>query len=169
MMDLRYRQQTQYAGIAQLVERNLAKVEVASSNLVSRSRFRPGPFQAGRAGQKPRPNRGFCFPGQCFFGTDFPVIQFHGAVAEWLCSGLQLRIRRFDSDPRLHIFKAVLKQFPDRPSGPVSPCPGGEIGRRMGLKIPCPSGRAGSSPAPGTRFLICPRNANSVTIPMMPS
>ena len=27
------------AGIAQLVERNLAKVEVASSNLVSRSRF----------------------------------------------------------------------------------------------------------------------------------
>jgi hypothetical protein len=29
----------QYAGIAQLVERNLAKVEVASSNLVSRSNF----------------------------------------------------------------------------------------------------------------------------------
>ena len=28
-----------YAGIAQLVERNLAKVEVASSSLVSRSRF----------------------------------------------------------------------------------------------------------------------------------
>ena len=28
------------AGIAQLVERNLAKVEVASSSLVSRSRFR---------------------------------------------------------------------------------------------------------------------------------
>ena len=28
-----------FAGIAQLVERNLAKVEVASSNLVSRSTF----------------------------------------------------------------------------------------------------------------------------------
>ncbi len=28
-----------YAGIAQLVERNLAKVEVASSSLVSRSRL----------------------------------------------------------------------------------------------------------------------------------
>ena len=27
---------------------------------------------------------------------------FPGAVAEWLCSGLQLRVRRFDSDPRLH-------------------------------------------------------------------
>ncbi len=24
-----------------------------------------------------------------------------GAVAEWSCSGLQLRVRRFDSDPRL--------------------------------------------------------------------
>ena len=31
------------AGIAQLVERNLAKVEVASSSLVSRSRLRKGP------------------------------------------------------------------------------------------------------------------------------
>ena len=30
------------AGIAQLVERNLAKVEVASSNLVSRSRLSEG-------------------------------------------------------------------------------------------------------------------------------
>ena len=29
-----------YAGIAQLVERNLAKVEVASSSLVSRSKHR---------------------------------------------------------------------------------------------------------------------------------
>ena len=29
------------------------------------------------------------------------VNQFKGAVAEWLCSGLQLRVRRFDSDPRL--------------------------------------------------------------------
>ena len=26
-----------------------------------------------------------------------------GGVAEWLCSGLQSRVRRFDSDPRLHI------------------------------------------------------------------
>ena len=36
-----------YAGIAQLVERNLAKVEVASSNLVSRSKLEKG---------------GYCFP-----------------------------------------------------------------------------------------------------------
>ena len=30
--------------------------------------------------------------------------------------------------------------------------PGWRNGRRMGLKIPWPKGRAGSSPAPGTRF-----------------
>ena len=56
------------AGIAQLVERNLAKVEVAGSNPVSRS-------------NSPE----------------------YGSVAEWSCSGLQLRVRRFDSDPSLHI------------------------------------------------------------------
>ncbi|MED5575081.1 MAG: hypothetical protein VX955_13200, partial [Pseudomonadota bacterium] len=26
--------------------------------------------------------------------------------AEWLCSGLQLRVRRFDSDSSLHFFSA---------------------------------------------------------------
>ena len=61
-----------FAGIAQLVERNLAKVEVASSNLVSRSIFSPR----------------------------------YGSVTEWSCSGLQLRVRRFDSDPSLH-FKVI--------------------------------------------------------------
>ena len=39
---LTYNCPTAYAGIAQLVERNLAKVEVASSRLVSRSRFAGG-------------------------------------------------------------------------------------------------------------------------------
>ena len=34
------------AGIAQLVEHNLAKVRVASSSLVSRSNFRPAAFAA---------------------------------------------------------------------------------------------------------------------------
>ena len=46
-----------------MVERNLAKVEVASSRLVSRSR--------------------------------------NGAIAKWLCTGLQIRLRRFDSASRL--------------------------------------------------------------------
>ncbi len=39
--------------------------------------------------------------------------------------------------------------LPLRPRAP-GPCPGGGIGRRCGLKIRCPKGRAGSSPAPGT-------------------
>ena len=56
--------QKPFAGIAQLVEHNLAKVGVASSSLVSRSKN-------------------------------------NGWVAEWLCSGLQSRGRRFDSDPSL--------------------------------------------------------------------
>ncbi len=55
------------ASIAQLVERNLAKVEVTSSNLVTRSN-----------------------------------ILCNGGLAEWLCSGLQIRGPRFDSGTRLH-------------------------------------------------------------------
>ena len=42
----RYNSRLSHAGIAQLVERNLAKVEVASSRLVSRSRFRKGEHAA---------------------------------------------------------------------------------------------------------------------------
>ena len=37
------------------------------------------------------------------------------------------------------------------PAGPTKKCPLGGIGRRQGLKIPCPYGRAGSSPAGGTK------------------
>lgn len=61
---------TRKAGIAQLVEHNLAKVGVASSNLVSRSK-------------------------------DLKVA--YGWVAEWLCGGLQSRLRRFDSGPSLQL------------------------------------------------------------------
>jgi hypothetical protein len=45
------------AGIAQLVERNLAKVEVASSNLVARSNFGPiaTPDQQSPAARLTRP------------------------------------------------------------------------------------------------------------------
>ena len=51
-----------------------------------------------------------------------PLIREIGWVAEWSCSGLQSRVRRFDSGPSLQI-----KQYAS---------PGGEIGRRKGLKIP---------------------------------
>ena len=79
------------AGIAQLVEHNLAKVGVASSSLVSRSKSQ---------------NLGST-PG--FF------VKAYGAVAEWLCSGLQLRVRRFDSDPRLQLSRPeALCELPNR-------------------------------------------------------
>ena len=85
----------QRAGIAQLVEHNLAKVGVASSNLVSRSKNIKKPrlvllllrlFSLGSLEDTP------------------------GWVAEWLCSGLQLRVRRFDSDPRLQFISVLLQQ-----------------------------------------------------------
>jgi hypothetical protein len=70
-----------FAGIAQLVEHDLAKVGVASSSLVSRSKKAESPVRSSV--------RGF--------------LVFGGQVAEWSCSGLQSRLRRFDSDPGLHI------------------------------------------------------------------
>ena len=63
------------AGIAQLVERNLAKVEVASSSLVSRSTYEKG-------------------------STSFPFSS-NGAIAKRLCTGLQIRLAQFDSGSRL--------------------------------------------------------------------
>jgi hypothetical protein len=78
------------AGIAQLVEHDLAKVGVASSSLVSRSSFNA----------KPR------FSGVLFFTDNLRSSWSHsrsnGLVAEWSCSGLQIRVRRFDSDLGLH-------------------------------------------------------------------
>lgn len=64
------------AGIAQLVERNLAKVEVASSRLVFRSLLA-------------------CLA--CKEHKEQLKIQ-DGGIAKWLCSGLQSRLDRFDSD-----------------------------------------------------------------------
>ncbi len=61
------------AGIAQLVEHDLAKVGVASSSLVSRSKYWHSVVTL-----------------YAVFAT--------GLVAEWSCSGLQSRVRRFDSD-----------------------------------------------------------------------
>ena len=76
-----------FAGIAQLVERNLAKVEVASSSLVSRSSF------TKREAELP-----------FFVDCDGPDLwSFEsGAIANRLCNGLQIRLARFDSGSRLH-------------------------------------------------------------------
>ena len=69
------------AGIAQVVERNLAKVEVDGSNPFSRSSFR---------------NMRQC----CMFDSDL------GAIAQRLCPGLQIRLDQFDSGSRLQKFIA---------------------------------------------------------------
>jgi hypothetical protein len=79
------------AGIAQLVEHDLAKVGVASSSLVSRSKF----FTP-----KPRHSEVLFFAAGVAKLAD--NASSDGQVAEWSCSGLQSRVRRFDSDPGLH-------------------------------------------------------------------
>ncbi len=105
-----------------MVEHNLAKVGVASSSLVSRSRI------------------------------VFSFKASNGGVAEWLCSGLQSRRRRFDPDPRLHERWCLFI------------CRDGETGRRKGFKIPREiHSRAGSIPARGTiLYLIFTYNLRSL-------
>ena len=68
------------AGIAQLVEHDLAKVGVASSSLVSRSSLKDIGV-SGCLAERP---------------------EEFGALTKRLCSGLQIRLVRFDSGTRLH-------------------------------------------------------------------
>ena len=80
-----------------------------------------------------------------------------GGLAKWLCSGLQIHLPRFDSGTRLHFNRIVLAGFSELKRRDICKsiyvtCPGGEIGRRKGLKIPRLHGRAGSIPALGTIF-----------------
>src|SRR3954466_10211654 len=109
------------AGIAQLVERNLAKVEVASSRLVSRRRLGEGRLEAVH--------------GPSLFASG------SGGVAEWSCSGLQSRVRRFDSDLRLQ-----------------TPATANRLGAARVVKLvdtrdlkSLGASHAGSIPAPGTK------------------
>ncbi len=99
------------AGIAQLVEHDLAKVGVASSSLVSRSmivrssvnaKTKKRPFLDALFNQvqhKPRHAEVLFFRAGVGKLAD---VSSDGQVAEWSCSGLQSRVRRFDSDPGLH-------------------------------------------------------------------
>ena len=59
----------------------------------------------------------------------------YGGLAEWLCSGLQIRGPRFDSGTRLHFARVV------------------ELVDTRDLKSLAEK-RAGSSPAPGTILLL---------------
>ena len=65
-----------------MVERNLAKVEVASSSLVSRSNSK---------------------------GSYASLFSLNGVVAKRLCTGLQIRVGRFDSGPTPPKQKPLLK------------------------------------------------------------
>ena len=93
-----------HAGIAQLVEHDLAKVGVASSSLVSRSRLQT----------KPRFARGFVFSLHVAAPSGRRAATVTGLVAEWSCSGLQSRVRRFDSDPGL---QSRCRSVPENPPG----------------------------------------------------
>ena len=57
------------------------------------------------------------------------LVSRHGGMAEWLCSGLQSRGRRFDSDSRLHyrtpspgVQKRILSSRDHSPLGPTLNC-----------------------------------------------
>jgi hypothetical protein len=73
-----------------LVERNLAKVEVESSRLFSRSKLEKGKQKAS------------------LFHSKF------GAIAKRLCAGLQIRIAQFDSGSRLQKLHAGVAQLVER-------------------------------------------------------
>jgi hypothetical protein len=85
------------AGVAQLVERNLAKVEVTSSSLVTRSSFEKGspgfPFY--------RNSELFEFAVFVKAAPTALTWVYGGAIAKRLCPGLQIRLVRFDSGSRL--------------------------------------------------------------------
>ncbi len=66
------------------------------------------------------------FPLQFLLPRNWKYVH-SGGMAEWLCSGLQIRGSRFDSGFRLHYTYTVCVS---------TRCPGGEIGRHKGFKIP---------------------------------
>jgi hypothetical protein len=123
------------AGIAQLVEHDLAKVGVASSSLVSRSKY----FS------KPRS------PGVLFFKRHADTLRAAQAMAGWQSGhAADCKSAYAGSIPT-----SASIAFQGAPALAVAPfffpSPDGEIGRRKGLKIPHPQGYVGSSPTPGTR------------------
>ena len=86
-----------------MVERNLAKVEVESSRLFSRSNLKGStlnmlPFFIQRKANSFCENTdSIAVVGWCFSCPEY------GAVTKRLCTGLQIRLARFDSGPRLHL------------------------------------------------------------------
>ena len=121
------------AGIAQLVEHNLAKVGVASSNLVSRSKLLVS---------KPRLLAGVFTLGTCHMSVAMAGWQSGYAAACKAVDGGSIppSASILSSTSRKSLCRILRARF----------CPDGEIGRRKGLKIPRPHGHVGSIPTPGT-------------------
>ena len=59
-----------------------------------------GAKASDRAGKR-TPATGFCFVGPRRRRYTAATAHASGLVAEWSCSGLQIRVRRFNSDPGL--------------------------------------------------------------------
>ena len=88
-----------------------------------------------------------------------PAFDPDGGLAKWLCSGLQIRVHRFDSGTRLQYLRPTnfLRLNPVNFGlyFDLSGRPGGEIGRHNGLKIRRPlTRRTGSIPVLGTKRLF---------------
>src|SRR4029077_17343839 len=101
-----------------MIDRNLAKVKVGSSRLLSRSRIL----------------------------KEQPVLevlrcsQSHacGGGADGSCSGLQSRGRRFDSDPRLHTYSLTVASMYFEPDSKFLSGRDGSSGVQCREKPPCP-------------------------------
>ena len=122
------------AGIAQLVEHHVANVNVASSSLVSRSKYIP----LSRGNPWIKSEAGPC--GCLLIPSSASGYSFSKGItlAGWQ-SGYAAACKAADAG-----------SIPTPASIFLLSRPGGGIGRHKGLKIPRGKLRAGSSPAPGT-------------------
>ena len=95
-----------------MVERNLAKVKVGSSRLLSRSRI----LKEQPVLEVLRCSRSHACGGVAEWScSGLQIRNFSGAMAEWSCSGLQIRLRRFDSGSRLHWLCSGHRLYGTRP------------------------------------------------------
>ena len=144
------------AGIAQLVEHDLAKVGVASSSLVSRSSLRRLPVPGPDPGIPPRiasPGRS---PQDDASGPDKAGWQ-SGYAAD--CNSVYAgSIPTPASNPCTSVRCTLCSAAPTSIHHDPNTRPGGEIGRRKGLKIPRGKPRTGSIPVPGTSWLFLPES-----------
>ena len=127
------------------------------------SRLRCGNSSVGRAIPCQGIGREFepLFPLQVMSKGKPPLpffVRVFGAIANRLCNGLQIRLAQFDSGSRLQFSQLMPYSQVQRSEFvgifclAIHPCPSGEIGRHIGLKIRrfVNNGRTGSIPVSGT-------------------